>query len=203
MGMPSLNPEHHQHLFKEVMKTVLADRVLWFDGDITFTSDQLMDYILNGGSITGGIHVNALNEDIELFNKMNQPLSVNVKRDLDHLDHTWQIPDSYKQINIKSYVHKKLLEIVEKPDASGGFRFTESQIDQRIERVSKELELFKTFDMEIILRAIIYILDIFRLNNVVWGTGRGSSCNSYVLYLIGLHSVDSVEYELDLKEFFR
>lgn len=185
------------------MKTILGDRILWHDGAITFTPDQLMDFILNGGSITPGVYVDALTEDIKIFNQLNPTLSVNVKRDLDHLDHTWKIPDHYKNINIKSYVHKKLLDIVEKPDAQGGYRFTESDIDKRIERVTEELALFKSFDMEIILRTIIYILDIFRQNNVVWGTGRGSSCNSYVLYLIGLHSVDSVQFELDLKEFFR
>jgi len=46
-------------------------------------------------------------------------------------------------------------------------------------------------------------VNIFEENKVVWGTGRGSSCASYILYLIGIHQVDSVKYDLDLGEFFR
>jgi len=42
-----------------------------------------------------------------------------------------------------------------------------------------------------------------RKNNLVWGIGRGSSVASYVLYLIGVHKVDSVKYNLDIKEFLK
>lgn len=184
------------------MKTILKNRVIWYDGAVTFTPDQLLDYVLTGGVITPGIHIDALTEDVKSFNRLNPTLSVNVKKDMDHLDQTWNIPDHYKQINIKSFVHKKLLEHVEKNDGKPT-AYTEEQINQKIERVEKELELYKSFGMNIILKTIIYIIDIFKQNKVVWGTGRGSSCSSYILYLIGLHSVDSIKYDLDLNEFFR
>ena len=40
-------------------------------------------------------------------------------------------------------------------------------------------------------------------NNVVMGVGRGSSVASYVLYLLGVHKIDSIKYNLDYREFFR
>ena len=42
-----------------------------------------------------------------------------------------------------------------------------------------------------------------RENNIVWGVGRGSSVSSYVLYLIGVHKVDSIKYNLDVTEFLK
>ena len=51
-----------------------------------------------------------------------------------------------------------------------------------------------------VLKVLIYIIDTMRKNNLVWGIGRGSSVASYVLYLIGVHKVDS-KYNLDIKEF--
>jgi len=47
------------------------------------------------------------------------------------------------------------------------------------------------------------MVDTFRKNNVVWGVGRGSSVSSYVLYLLGVHRVDSIKYKLNINEFLR
>jgi DNA polymerase III alpha subunit len=40
-------------------------------------------------------------------------------------------------------------------------------------------------------------------NKIVWGVGRGSSVASYVLYLIGVHRIDSIKYDLDIREFLK
>ena len=42
-----------------------------------------------------------------------------------------------------------------------------------------------------------------RLNNVVWGLGRGSSTASYILYLLGVHKIDSLYYDLPIEEFLK
>ena len=54
-----------------------------------------------------------------------------------------------------------------------------------------------------LLRWLKYFVDTMRSNNLTWGVGRGSSVASYVLYLLGVHKVDSIKYKLDLKEFLR
>jgi len=38
---------------------------------------------------------------------------------------------------------------------------------------------------------------------MIWGVGRGSSVASYVLYLLDVHRIDSMFYDLDPSEFLR
>jgi DNA polymerase III alpha subunit len=75
--------------------------------------------------------------------------------------------------------------------------------DEQKERVTQELELYIKHKMYDILHVMKYIVDTLRANNVVWGVGRGSSVASYVLYLIGVHKVDSFKYNLPIDEFFK
>lgn len=176
--------------------TPLKDKILWYDGDVTFTVEQLYDFVLRGGSINHAIHIDALNSEIDNFNTLNPSLKVSVKESLKVLDQTWNIPDNFKAINIGKYVTEKLMLEADRK------KFSEPELLKRINRVEFELKKYKEYDMTIILKTIVYIVDMFTKNNIVWGTGRGSSCSSYVLYLLGLHNVDSVAVELDVNEFF-
>lgn len=74
---------------------------------------------------------------------------------------------------------------------------------QHYERLVQELELFRKNNMIPMLRTMKYVVDTLRANNVVWGVGRGSSVASYVLYLIGVHKIDSIKYKLPIEEFFK
>jgi DNA polymerase III alpha subunit len=74
---------------------------------------------------------------------------------------------------------------------------------EEYKRVCEELDAFKQYDMENLLRYMVYLVDFMRENNIVWGVGRGSSVASYVLYLIGVHRIDSIQYGLDWREFLR
>jgi len=71
------------------------------------------------------------------------------------------------------------------------------------ERAYEELKEFDERGMYNLLRYMIYLVDFMRENNIVWGVGRGSSVASYVLYLIGVHRIDSIQYGLDWREFLR
>ena len=71
------------------------------------------------------------------------------------------------------------------------------------ERVVEELRLFAKYDMISVLKTMKYVVDTLRANNVVWGVGRGSSVSSYVLFIIGVHKIDSVKYKLPINEFFK
>ena len=74
---------------------------------------------------------------------------------------------------------------------------------EQTQRVDQELELFIKNDMYDLLHVMKYVVDTLRENNVVWGVGRGSSVSSYVLYLIGIHKIDSIKYNLPIEEFFK
>jgi DNA polymerase III alpha subunit len=77
------------------------------------------------------------------------------------------------------------------------------ETDEQRNRVSQELELYIKHGMYDVLHVMKYIVDTLRKNNVLWGVGRGSSVASYVLYLIGVHSIDPIKYNLDWREFLR
>ena len=66
-----------------------------------------------------------------------------------------------------------------------------------------ELLLYQERGMFDLLRFLVYIVDVMREQDIVWGVGRGSSVASYVLYLIGVHKIDSLYYDLDIAEFLR
>lgn len=74
---------------------------------------------------------------------------------------------------------------------------------EELQRVGKELLLYQERNLFDLLKQLKYIVDTWRKNNIVWGVGRGSSVASYVLYLIGVHKINSIYYDLDIQEFLR
>jgi DNA polymerase III alpha subunit len=70
-------------------------------------------------------------------------------------------------------------------------------------RVCEEMDVYVDRGLTPVLKFMIYLVDTMRANNIVWGVGRGSSVASYVLFLIGVHKIDSMKYNLDYKEFLR
>jgi len=77
------------------------------------------------------------------------------------------------------------------------------ETDEQRDRVSQELQLYIKLGMYDVLHVMKYIVDTLRANNIVWGVGRGSSVASYVLFLIGVHKIDSIKYNLPIEEFFK
>ena len=70
-------------------------------------------------------------------------------------------------------------------------------------RVKEEYNLFDKKKFVKVLQFLIYFVDTLRANNVVWGVGRGSSVSSFCLFLIGVHKINPMLYNLDYKEFLR
>lgn len=77
------------------------------------------------------------------------------------------------------------------------------ETEEQRARVDKELELFIQHGMFDLLFYLKYLVDKMREHKIVWGVGRGSSVASYVLYLIGVHKIDSIKYNLDISEFLK
>jgi len=73
----------------------------------------------------------------------------------------------------------------------------------QLQRVGAELLEFQRRNMLPLLQWLKYFVDYCRTNNIVWGVGRGSSVSSYVLFLIGVHKIDSMKYNLDWQDFLR
>ena len=75
--------------------------------------------------------------------------------------------------------------------------------EAELQRVGQELLLYQERDLFNLLRYLKYLVDTLRHNRCIWGVGRGSSVASHVLYLLGVHRVDSLYYDLDPHEFLR
>jgi len=75
--------------------------------------------------------------------------------------------------------------------------------DAELQRVGQELLLFQERNLFPLLSYLKYLVDTMREHQVVWGVGRGSSVASYVLYLIGVHKINSMYYDLDIQEFLK
>lgn len=175
-------------------KTDLEDRVLFYDGDSVTSPETLIRYV-EMGLDTSGIYPDVLNSEIEQYNRISpRNKQIKLKTELSEFSVAWKIPTN---INVVEYV----IDCWEKH--LDGKRYSEDEISKRECRIRDELALFKKNKLFPILQAIIYIINTLRQNKVVWGVGRGSSVSSYVLYLIGVHDVDSVKYELDFSDFIR
>ena len=174
----------------------LKDRILWGDGDSSISSGRMANILLRGGKLSG-IHPLELDRSIKKYNLLS-PYKLDIKRSLKELDTKFTIPDAYIALNLRNYMYSALRDNLVEENITN-----ESDVEARIVRVDEELQLFKEYDIEDLIKTAIYIVEKFKSSNVVWGTGRGSSCACYCLYLIGLHDVDSVRYNLQLSEFFR
>ena len=97
----------------------------------------------------------------------------------------WHMPDKYYQINVLEWLLYKC------------------QNDEEKMRVQMEYDLFEKKNFIRVLQFLIYFIDTLRTNNIVWGVGRGSSVASFCLFLIGVHKINPMLYNLDITEFLR
>lgn len=99
---------------------------------------------------------------------------------------TWNMPDEYRSLDIKKHI-KSIYTLNNTQTA----------------RIDLELNEFEQRNLTDLLRFLVYFIDTVRTNNVIYGVGRGSSIASYVLYLLKVHRIDSLKYNLDIKEFLK
>lgn len=97
----------------------------------------------------------------------------------------WLIPKEYQNYDIEHFVLSKVSTTAE------------------VDRINYELTIFKQHQLIDLLRMLKYLVDTFRKNNVLFGIGRGSSTHSFVLYVLGVHKVNSLLYNLDFNEFLQ
>ena len=162
-----------------------------------FSNRDLIDMIYSGNVEKCHVVLCDQNDDVDKFNAAMEaqgldplqkyiPLDVDTKTFDGVCQSEWFMPDEYKTLNVYDYVMNK-----------AGDDLAE------LERVEEELAQFKVRGMTNLLRYMIYLVDFMRENDIVWGVGRGSSVASYVLYIIGVHRINSIQYDLDWHEFLR
>ena len=97
----------------------------------------------------------------------------------------WHMPENYKNLDIADHV------------------LSLCQNQEQLQRCGQELLLYQERELFDLLRYLVYLVDVMKSNNIIWGVGRGSSVASYVLYKLEIHRIDSMYYDLDPLEFLR
>lgn len=128
--------------------------------------------------------IDQFNQNSQTQLKVYRPIDINIKDFDTILQSEWFMPDDYKGIDIEGFLVSQCPK-------------------ENYQRLIDELEEFRSRNMLDLLRWLKYFVDTCRKNNIVWGVGRGSSVASYVLFLIGVHKIDSVKYKLDWRDFLR
>lgn len=165
-------------------------------GQAILSSNNLRELILQGKNIS---HLNVVfDEEIKQFEEFQAVLLPDVITFLGAPEETqtfdefhqaradeWIFPVVYQQVDVIAWLLNKCT--------------TQEQID----RVYQEYILYEDRNLIMLLRLFIFLVDYMRKNKFVWGVGRGSSVSSYILYLIGVHRVDSLRYGLDINDYLK
>ena len=114
---------------------------------------------------------------------------INENLDINEFDQrnqsNWYMPKQYQELDIAEWI------------------LNQCASEAELQRVGQELLLYQERNLFPLLQFMKYLVDTLRNNKIVWGVGRGSSVSSYVLYLIGVHKINSLYYDLDIDEFLK
>ena len=166
-------------------------------GEIILTESDLFDQImsgidmsyLNNALVDSSVDLTAASDilidapKLVAYDTAIEQLSVT---EYDHYCQSqWHMPAEYQQLDIAQHV------------------LNLCSTDAELQRVAKELLMYQERNLFNLLRYLKYLVDTMKKHHLIWGVGRGSSLASYVLYLLGVHRIDSMLYELDPSEFLR
>ena len=163
-------------------------------GDVIFTEQEAIDLLyINPEFDVSKLYFN----DTEQYQSALKELGIDLptiktapqreslsKFDKKNIDN-WHMPDKYYQINVLEWLLDKC------------------QTDEEKMRVQLEYDMFEKREFIRVLQFLIYFIDTLRANNIVWGVGRGSSVASFCLFLIGVHKINPLLYNLNISEFLR
>ena len=171
--------------------TILDNRVIDDKGNVVYFDDALIELLYKNIKPEDVIYPKD-DEEVRLFNEFAYENFDNDKyvfpdklKTIEERKHDWFYPKSYDEIVLEDYF------------------LTLCNSDEEKDRVKLELKMFLERDMEKFLRFCIYFSDMIKKNNWVVGVGRGSSCASFVLYLLKIHLVNPIKYNLNIKEFLK
>jgi len=151
-------------------------------GEIVYNIEDVVDLIMKEKSTVG------ITVDTSVDLEGTRP-ETDISMSVDEYDlmnqHRWLMPEEYQQLDIAQHV------------------IDCCKTEDEMQRAGKELLMFQERNLFNLLRYLKYLVDTMRANNIIWGVGRVSSVSSYVLYLLGVHRIDSMYYDLDPGEFLR
>lgn len=167
-------------------------------GEIIFAEQDLCDLVMQGHDVTKMTGV-VVDPDLDLERL------IHVMTDPDQMI-TWTFPEN-SDVSVPDYDavrQNRWFMSQEYQDLDiAQYVLDLCHTQEQLQRVGQELLLYQERGLFDLLRYMKYLVDVMRSNRVIWGVGRGSSTASYVLYLLGVHRIDSMLYDLDPREFLR
>jgi len=167
-------------------------------GELVFSESDICNLIMQGRDVDSLRHVvvdDAVNLE-KLISHVEQPESLltwtvpcdsstSITEFHAAQQSMWHMPQEYKTLDIAKHV------------------LSLCNTEAELQRCGTELLLYQERGLFDLLRYLTYLVNVMTQNQVIWGVGRGSSVASYVLYLLGVHRIDSMYYNLDIAEFLR
>jgi DNA polymerase III alpha subunit len=163
-------------------------------GDCVYSEDAVIDLLYQNPELD----ISKIQIKEDMYNKALKSLQIDLPtlpnlisrtESLDEFDrknyNEWSMPTSYKNLDVKQFLLEKCNN------------------EEERDRVLIEYKLFEEKGFLKVLQFLIYFVDKLRANDVVWGVGRGSSVSSFCLFLIGVHKINPLLYNLDYREFLR
>lgn len=156
-----------------------------------FNDKDIFEALYKGATLSADMFVD-VSEDVKNLEKISElkfwvPLD-DYDISLEEYDYTlqtdWFMPEEYRNMDIEGYLVKLCPT-------------------ENYQRLSEELQEYRERNMVDLLRWLKYFVDVCKQEGIVWGVGRGSSVASYVLFLLEIHVIDPVKYNLDWREFLR
>jgi len=164
-------------------------RILRPDGISIVNQESLVNFILAGIS-PKQLAVTEITPEVQQFNRRTPDKIIQAGELEDNFDISFSIPPEYAQIDLCKYFS----DLMESNQAW--------LTDPYINRAEAELEFIICNSVEDYFKTIIYVIDSLKAGNIIFGIGRGSSCASFLLFMIGLHTVDPILYDIPMDEFF-
>jgi DNA polymerase III alpha subunit len=175
-----------------IIKIKLPNRTIYTDGTVICSAKAVEDVLYSGQPLDNVIVEPTW--DAELYNASNKLLDTNFTQLLMSSEpvygnypwyQDWNTPIEFKDIRLEEYL------------------ISRCKNETEMKRVETELQMFYERDMYPVLHHLIYLVNYWRKNKVLWGVGRGSSVSSFVLFLIGINRINPIDYDLDISDFLK
>lgn len=166
------------------MRTDIYGQIIYNENDLCDLILQKPDINLNDAIIEDIVPNSSIIADVPKL-KFYEELKISLE-DFDNLQQSnWKMPLEYKNMDIAKYV------------------LEQCKTEPELQRAGEELLIFQEKNMFPLLQYLKYLVDTMRQHNIVWGVGRGSSVSSFVLFLLGVHKINSLYYDLHISEFIK
>jgi DNA polymerase III alpha subunit len=164
-------------------------------GQLIYNDSDLIDLLMRGRDLTDfknllvddSVNLSRLTDVVDTVPELvqYQPSTETVEEFDRRLQSCWHMPAEYRELDIAAHV------------------LSLCATQEQLQRCGEELLLYQERGLFDLLRYLKYLVSVMTEHGVIWGVGRGSSVSSYVLYLLKVHKINSMYYNLDIREFLR